>query len=214
MVSVTDLVWKPEDDCDVITAAAALADRLSLLRVPCLVVLGSPIFQPSPVGAKRCARRLAEVVSQRGVMTIYPEALWSELFEAGCRCNADGKLVTTAPIATKEVVIVWRRWMPTLTSLAVAAFVDKPTKLAMDGTPLRVEKAGRVSMARLDAAWAPPELDASNCLALLCPRAVKSLGDCGTLFGFLGHRQSLLDHCTKRCASEWAKPQPEMIRIC
>ena len=124
------LRWKEEDDSRVMTAVAALADKLLETRQPALVVLGAPFFHPAAAAAKRCARRVARVMSLRGVMAVYPETLWASLYEIGIRKWNHGRALVMPPLATKQVISIWKRWMPRLTAFASATFINKFKKLA------------------------------------------------------------------------------------
>ena len=62
--------------------------------------------------------------------------------------------------------------MPKLVAFASAVYVDKHTKLAMSYLPLRLDREGKVVLAKLGTCLPPPKLDASNCVALLCPLSV------------------------------------------
>ena len=153
---------------------------------------------------------MAKVFSLYGIMTVYPESLWNCLHDAGCRQKDNGGTFAMPPLATQQVISVWKSWLPKLVALASAVFVDKQTKLAMSCMPMRVNKASGVSMVRLGPSFAPPEVDASSCMALLDPLAIGSYGDFKSLSDRSGCHKELMVLCDAVDERQWARKQREL----
>ena len=174
---VPDVLWSEEPNPRVIACILALADRLARLQRPVLVVLGSPSMGSTSFPAQRYARAVAHCFSCRGVLAVFPTVFWKRIESLGIVPLVGGNALVAIPLATVEVVREWKRWMQKLASLARSIFVPCETKLATGFMSTYQNRGGRVLLSQAPLGSPPPDVGASNCLAISALRSQAAFAD-------------------------------------